>query len=84
MDFTFPEFVTIIRDSEQKGIIKTTVPMTDFDLAVQYAIGLIGEKRGYPCDITIDEIHEEMLKFAPDLILREVTHEHEDSESDLY
>ena len=68
MDMTFHEFVMIVRDSEQKEIIKTTQPMTDFDLAVQYACASIGEKRGYPCDIALEEIYEEMMKFAPELV----------------
>ena len=68
MDMTFPEFVIIVRDAEQKGIIKTTQPMTDYDLAVQYACASIGEKRGYPCDIALEEIYQEMLKFAPELV----------------
>lgn len=67
-DMTFAEFVMIVRDSEQKGMVKTTQPMTDFDLAVQYAVGTIVDERGVPCDITLDEIYEEMMKFAPELV----------------
>ena len=57
---TFDEFRTIIREGERKGDIKTSIPMTDYDLAVQYAIGQIGEERGYPCEITFEEIWQRL------------------------
>ena len=57
---TFDEFRTIIREAERKGEFKTSKPMTDYDLAVQYAIGLIGEERGYPCKITLEEIWQRL------------------------
>lgn len=57
---TFETFKNIIRNGEAKGEIKISEPLTDFDLAVQWAIGNIGERKGYPCDITADEIWQEL------------------------
>lgn len=56
----FEEFKKIVRDGEKNGEIKTDVKLTDVDIAVQWAIAKIGEKKGYPCDITVDEIWQEM------------------------
>ena len=39
---TFEEFKNIIRKGETDGEIKTSKPLTDYDLAVQWAIGKIG------------------------------------------
>lgn len=58
----FEEFVAIIRNGEANGEIKTSVPLSDYDLAVQWAIGSIGERKAYPCDITADEIWQEMFQ----------------------
>lgn len=58
---TFEEFKNIIRKGEANGEIKTSKTLTDYDLAVQWAMGKIGERKGYPCDITLNEIWEEML-----------------------
>lgn len=59
---TLDEFKKIIRQGEEKGEIKTSQPLTDLDLEIQWAIGQIGDKRGYPCNITIDEIYEEIQR----------------------
>ena len=63
---TFEEFKNIIRKGETDGEIKTSKPLTDYDLAVQWAIGKIGERKGYPCDITLNEIWEEMFPLLND------------------
>lgn len=64
----FRDFIKIVRHGIASGEIRITKEMTDFDLAVQYAIGKIGEKRGYPCDVTPEEIQEQIMIFAPELI----------------
>ena len=46
MDFTFSQFVEIIRDAEKDNIIKTSVKLTEIDLAIQYAIAAEQERRG--------------------------------------
>ena len=56
----FEEFKDIIRKAEANGEIQTSKPLTDLDLAVQWAMGQIGERKGYPCDITIDEMWQEL------------------------
>lgn len=38
----------------------TLKPLTDYDLAVQWAVGRIGEKKGYPCYVTAEEIWQEL------------------------
>ena len=67
MIMTFDEFVKIVRDGEAKGEIETPIELSDDDLAVRYAIGIIGERKGYPCEITIEEIDAEIEQFAPEL-----------------
>ena len=58
---TFEEFRRNVRDAEAEGIFKTSVPLTDYDLAVQWAISKVGEKKGgYPCEMTAEEIYAEL------------------------
>lgn len=62
MTMAFDEFKKIIRDAEAKSDIKTSKLLTDEDLAIQWAISNIGERKGYPCEITPDEIWEELFE----------------------
>lgn len=64
----FKEFVRIVRYGIISREIKVSKPLTDYDLAVMYAVGQIGERKGYPCDTTAEEIYNEMAKFAPELL----------------
>lgn len=64
----FVLFMNNIKKDIAKGTIKLSEPITDYDLAVQYAIGQIGERKKYPFDVTLEEIFEEMTKFAPELL----------------
>lgn len=57
---SFEEFKDTIRKGEANGEIKTSKPLTDYDLAVQWAVGRIAEKKGYPCYITAAEIWQEL------------------------
>jgi len=66
MQMTFEEFKHIIREGEATGEIKTTKPLTDFDLMIQWAVGQIGDRKGYPCDITEDEIWQELFPLFKD------------------
>lgn len=65
---TFDKFRLIVITGIATGELKISVELTDFDLAVYYAIGVIGEQKGYPCDISLDEIYAEIMTFAPDLL----------------
>ena len=57
----FEEFKRNVRQAEAIGIVRFSKPMTDFDLAVQWAVTKVGKKKGgYPCDMTADEIYAEM------------------------
>jgi len=56
----FETFKRIIRDAEKSDVIGFSKEITDFDLAVQWAIARIGEERGYPCHATISEINAYM------------------------
>jgi len=67
----FEEFKNTVRDGIENGSINFERPATDFDLAVIYAVGLIGDERGYPYETSIDEIYEKMLTFADDDIFNE-------------
>lgn len=68
MRVDFIEFRYIIRQGIENGEIKLSTELSDLDLAVQYAIGKIGERKGYPCKITDEEICAEINKFAPELL----------------
>lgn len=61
----FDEFVKTIRRGIADGEIKLSQELTDLDLAVTFAVGKIGERKGYPCEITPDEIYSEIMGFAP-------------------
>jgi hypothetical protein len=64
----FVEFRYVIRQGIRNGEIKVSKELSDFDLAVQYAAGKIGERKGYPMKTTAAEIWEEINKFAPELL----------------
>lgn len=53
------------------GEIKTSKPINDYDIAVQYAIGLICDEKGLPCNTSEEEIYYKMLEFAPELLQEE-------------
>ncbi len=53
----FETFKKTIRDAEISGAIRLSKEITDFDIAVQWAVARIGEERGYPCCVTISEIN---------------------------
>ena len=65
---TFSEFSDFIKEEIKKGTLKTSEELTDFDIAVTYAIGEIGQKKGYPCDITPEEIWKEIYRFSPETL----------------
>ena len=56
----FEDFKATIREGERKGEITSSKPITDYDLAVQWAIGCLGEEKGYPLEITAEEIYERL------------------------
>ena len=64
----FDEFKQIVRDGLKSGELKCTKELTDLDLAVQFAIGRIGDRKGYPLDVTIGEIASEIKAFAPEVL----------------
>lgn len=65
---TFDEFKKIVRDGLKSGELKCTKELTDLDLAVQFAIGRIGDRRGYPLYTTAGEIVSEIKGFAPEVL----------------
>ena len=64
----FKNFISDIRLGVAIGEIKITKELSDFDLAVTFAVGKIGERKGYPCNVTLDEIENEINNFAPELL----------------
>ena len=43
--------------------------LSELDMAVQYAIGKIGERKGvFPCTVTCEEIYDEILTFSDESI----------------
>lgn len=65
----FMQFLANIRYGISNGTIKVSKELTDFDLAVQYAIAEIGKRKGYPCNVTLEEIFYEVDKFANELLV---------------
>lgn len=57
MIMPYEVFKEIVKQGIASGELKTDAKLSDFDLAVQWAIGNIGSIKGYPCDITPEEIH---------------------------
>lgn len=56
---TFKEFCDIFRDGIASGEIKSSAEITDFDLAVQYAIGReMIERGGGELQTTVEEIYD--------------------------
>ena len=67
----FRKFVQFVREKEASGVIKYSPPteITDYDLAVTFAIGLIQDLKGVKCVTTATEIWQMMTIFAPDLAM---------------
>jgi len=58
---SFEKFRKNVREAEADGIFTTSKPMTDYDLAVQWAVSKVAEKKGgYPCEVTAEEIYAEL------------------------
>jgi len=53
---SFENFKKTVRKAEKDGVINISIPLSDFDLAVQWALGCIAEKKGNPCEATLEEI----------------------------
>ena len=51
------------------GEIKTSKPLTDLSLAIIYSLEQIKERKflEYPFNVSLDEICEEISRFAPEL-----------------
>ena len=64
----YTEFRKIIKQGFSSGEIKTSEPMTELDLAVQYVIGVLGELRGYPLEITPEEIGHAINAYVGDWV----------------
>lgn len=56
------EFLRTIREAEGNGVIKTSVPLSDFDIMVQYAIGMLYDEG--KTAITTEEICKAMIKYC--------------------
>lgn len=52
----YTDFRENVKQGFADGSIKTSRHLTELDLAIQYAIGYLGEQRGYPLDVTGEEI----------------------------
>lgn len=69
MTLEFLHFLENIKQGIDKGVIKLSrYDITDFDWAVYYAVCRISKKKGCHCDFSLEEIHEEMSEFAPELL----------------
>jgi hypothetical protein len=53
---SFEDFKKTVRKAERDGAIKIPIQLSDFDLAVQWALCCIAEKKGNPCEATMEEI----------------------------
>lgn len=71
-DITFKDFCLNIHELVEKGVISSkelnlSEEITDYTLAVMYATALIGQAKGYPCDVTPEDIWHSIMSFAPEL-----------------
>ena len=59
---TFDEFKSLFRKMESDPRVEMSPKreFSDYDIAVLWAVSKIGEKNGYPCEMTIDEIWNEL------------------------
>ena len=64
----FENFIKISRYGMAAGEIRASKKLSDFDLAVLFAVGKIGEQEGYPFTATPEQIYEQIKSFAPELI----------------
>ena len=60
LNMSCDDFIKFVRDAQRTGEVKISIPLSDFDLAVYWAIGVIGDRKGYPCDISLEEIYREL------------------------
>ena len=63
-DMTFEQFKDIIADGVGKGLIRSSYPLTELDLAIQFAVGREGESGGYPMMLQVEEIAELIIKWC--------------------
>ena len=66
---SFDQFVKNVRDAEARGEIHFSKPVSDFDLAVNYAVIRISNKGKHT--FTAHEVFYEMMKFAPEMLREE-------------
>jgi len=64
----FLKFMRYFREMCANGTFKISVNLSTFDLAVYYAVSKIGEKKGYPCYATTEEVLETIKLFAPEVM----------------
>ena len=60
-------FRKTVFDGIIKGEIKTSKPLTELDIAVQFCVGEIGSRKGYQTTITLDDIFAEMQSHGIDM-----------------
>ena len=76
---TFVFYKQFVRDSIKSGTIKLyedesrthILPddyLTDFDIAIQFAIYEIIKREGEQCLFTVEDVYNEIAKFAPELL----------------
>lgn len=68
MEFSFDEFLLMTKEAVDSGIMKLSEPLCLLGLAMTYAVGLLGEQKGYPFDFTNDDIHRVMMTFTDESI----------------
>ena len=62
------QYISTFREMEKNGTLTTSKPLSDYDLAVSYAVNLIGMARGIPCDATVEEIFFVLSLIAPEMV----------------
>lgn len=60
LNMSCDDFINFVRKAIQTGIVKVSVPLSDFDIAVMWAVDRIGEKKNFPCDVSTLEIWNEL------------------------
>lgn len=65
---TFDEFKALTEDALRSGEVQLSpdAVLTEMDMAVQFAVGRIVDKKGLPYNMSLQEIEDEIKDFAGD------------------
>ena len=66
MNSDLKRFISNFRDLEKKNVIRTSGPLSDYDLAVSYVVNNLAMVKGIPCVVTPEEVWAHLSVLAPE------------------